>query len=288
MSAKSDRALARTWGLVFICVVIAMALVAMWAPKNQASACYLWELGLMLLALDALGRSLNGRWYGAAIDARNRLSLSKLQMLAWTTVMVCSLLTMAAYRLHDPAVASADALVITLPPELLFAMGISAASFVATPALLSLKAAETPTQQAVDSTRAARGADVVEHQGKVDRRSSPAGASLTDLIRGDEVGNNLSLDISKLQQIAITLLLLGIYVGAVYRDLGLPPVKLTSLPPLKDSLVQLMGISHASYLIYKAAPKTSTGDAPVNETVQDGPPGAIGSIAAHGSPDRET
>lgn len=284
MSAMPASITGRAWGAVFLGSVGAMALLAMWAPPKTAPNLFLWELGLMLLALGAVGQALNGRWIGAAIDARNRVSLSKLQMLLWTVLVVCSLLTVATYRIHDMAIPAAKALVITLPPELLFAMGISAASFVATPALLSLKAAETPTEEALATTRAARGDDVVEYEGKVDRRSSPAGASLTDIFRGDEVGNNLSLDVSKVQQLAISLLLLGIYAGMVYRELGLHPT-MSDLPKLQESLVQLMGISHASYLAYKAAPKTASGTAPGDApaTVDAAPPGAIASVAAHGS-----
>jgi len=278
--SKGQRRLAGGLSVVFIAV---MAGLAIRAPRFGAPTIFLCEAGLMLAVLAAIGLALNGRMLGAAIDGRNRVSLSKLQMLLWTTLVVSALITLGAYRMHDTAIAAQGAgLKITIPGELLLAMGVSAASFVATPTILSLKAAETPSAASVDDLTAARG-DVGRRVGKVDARKSPAYASFTDLFRGDEVGNALSVDLSKVQQVAITLLLLGVYAASVFQTLQQAPTA-TALPALDKDFVTLMAISHGSYLAYKAAPKTSSGvagatDAPAPQDLR--PPGAVPVAKAH-------
>jgi hypothetical protein len=228
--------------------------------------------GLMLLAILMVGDALNGRPTGLIIDNRNRMSLSKLQMLVWTIVVVSALIVYASYnvRLMIP---TGEPLDIVIPPPLLFAMGIAATSFIATPAILSMKAQQTPAQADVDTANAAPG--TLQNTGKVFGRTSPSDASWTDLFQGDEVGNFDSPDLSKIQQVAITLLLIGIYCGQIVTlFVGLPakgPL-LTTLPVLGQQFVVLMGISHASYLAYKAAPHTASADpsAPADASTASG------------------
>lgn len=273
----------RAAGGAAVAMIAGMAVLAILAPRLGAPTIFLCEAGLMLAVLSAIGLALNGRVLGAAIDGRNRVSLSKLQMLLWTTLVASALITLAAYRLHDPAIAALGAgLKITIPGELLLAMGVSAASFVATPTILSLKAAETPSAASVDDLATARGG-TERSIGKVDARKSPADASFTDLFRGDEVGNALSVDLSKVQQVAITLLLLGVYAASVFQTLLTAPTA-NALPALDKDFVTLMAISHGSYLAYKAAPKTSSGVAGATDTPapQDQrPPGAVPVARAH-------
>lgn len=267
--------------------------VAVWAPAGAAANIFLLECGLVLIFLAFLGVAMNGRVMGVAIDSRNRVSLSKFQMIAWTVLVLSALAVLGAYRLHYGApvgpLSSAGPLVISIPPELLFAMGIAATSVVATPAVLSIKAAETPTAQSVASATAANnGGDtnaLPTNVGKVDSRAGPEQARLSDAIKGDLVGDMLSVDLSKVQQLAITLLLLGLYGGAVYDSLwGARPDAVFKaagyLPALSDTFVQLLAVSHAGYLLYKAAPRTSTGP-----TAQPGapPPANRDPSAASGS-----
>lgn len=243
-----------------VCVlsVLAVAGLDIIAPPNNAAMTFLAELALLLLALCSLGVALNGRPAGFAIDARNRVSLSKLQMLAWTVLVVAGVSVIGAYSLH---IGGWNELKLCVHNELLTAMGISVASFVATPTILSLKAAEAPSEQSVETMTAANNAGdpaaTPTNIGKVDVRATPAQARWSDLFRGDLVGDGLALDLSKVQQIAITLLLLGLYAGGIYSHLTKND---WTLPAFNYDFVKLMAVSHAGYLLYKAAPRTSNGD----------------------------
>lgn len=136
-------------------------------------------------------------------------------------------------------------------------MGISATSLVATPALLSLKADEDPQDDAAAKASLRTGTNVVAN-GKLANKASPAQASWADLVTGEEIGNVGTPDLGKIQQVLITLILLGAYAGYVFENFSLVSGVIGSLPQLDKSFVWLLGISHASYLAYKAAPHTKS------------------------------
>jgi hypothetical protein len=179
-------------------------------------------------------------------------------------IVLSALATAAAYRVGK--VGGEMALEIKLPGELLAAMGISAASFIGTPLVLSVKSTETPAaDDIVKSMRRVRGA--MRASGKVFGREHAASAEWMDMFRGDEVGNAATPDLSKVQQFGFTLMILAVYGAAVMQQFMALPTKASfdQMPALHENLLVLMGISHASYLVYKAAPHTksapSEGDA---------------------------
>jgi hypothetical protein len=220
---------------------------------------------LMLAAIACVGVTLNHRVAGLIIDNRNRMSLSKLQMLVWTVVVVSALTVSAAYNVRNGLPAGGNPLQIAIAPELLFAMGIAATSFVATPTVLALKAQEQPTQSDVDDAKAAVKIGVLQNIGKVHGRSDPMAAEWADLFRGDEVGTADTPDLSKIQQFAITLLLVGIYSAQLIQQFldfdPNGPKAIASLPMIGSQFIVLMGISHGSYLVYKAAPHSASAPA---------------------------
>jgi hypothetical protein len=82
-------------------------------------------------------------------------------------------------------------------------------------------------------------------------------AALLDLVTGDDVSNFDSADLGKIQQLLVTLLLLGLYGAYVFAAFGASgPVK--ALPGIDRGFIWLMAVSHASYLAYKAAPHPTT------------------------------
>jgi hypothetical protein len=196
---------------------------------------FLGVLGLLTVELNIIGWLVNDRPVGAFVDTRNRISLSKLQAGAWTVVVLAALSTVAVYNLLGRgADAGTTDLDIAIPGELLLAMGISATSMVAAPALLSLKAAN----------------------GVLDTNDTAHEASWGDLVTGDETGNAESPDLGKIQQLLITVLLLGCYAGYVFIKLSSREAPIHALPVLDKTFVWLLGLSHASYLAYKATPHT--------------------------------
>jgi hypothetical protein len=261
-------------GLFFVSVfLIIVANTALLGPDCWLVWAYPVTALLMIIAMIALGFTLSGRAEGLIIDNRNCMSLSKLQMLIWTVVVVSALTAAAAYNIrnglspHLPGGGQTGPLEIVIPNELLFAMGIAATSFVAAPTVLSLKANETPTNADVQAAAASSPGQTLNHNGKVYGRVSSSDAQWSDIFMGDEVGNGDSPDLSKIQQFAITLLLVGIYSAQLVQMFGVLHVPgskaftfFDAMPKLGDQFVVLMGISHASYLVYKAAPHTADGD----------------------------
>jgi hypothetical protein len=242
--------------------LVAIAVVLLGAPgvwPHARGYAFLGVLVLLALEFAVIGWLINDRPIGAFIDNRNRLSLSKLQAGAWTAVVLAGLATAAAFNAFVPGTdfSSVAALKVVIPGELLLAMGISATSLVATPSLLSLKANETPTASAVTSAKAQMGSGTTNN-GKLVIRPADEPASWADLVTGDEVGNAGSPDLGKIQQAIITLILLGSYTAYTYALFARAGGAVSKLPDLDQSFVWLMGISHASYLAYKAAPHTET------------------------------
>jgi len=232
---------------IFLVLLAALACFApLWHWVHARQVAFLLAVVLMSLELAAIGICINNRATGVIIDSRNVMSLSKLQACAWTILVLSALLIAAAFNLSTP---DSQALNIVIPPELLVAMGISATTLAATPALLSLKTNQT--------TPTSGGASV----NVLASNSSIFDADWTDMLTGDETGNQASPDLGKIQQFLVTLLLLGVYGLFIVRWFtGAHPIH--KLPPLDQSFIWLMGISHASYLAYKAAPHTAVGAPP--------------------------
>ena len=76
------------------------------------------------------------------------------------------------------------------------------------------------------------------------------------MITGDEVGNFAIPDLGKIQQLLVTILLLTVYGVSIWKAFAKHST-IGALPPLDQSFIWLMGVSHAGYLAYKAAPHTN-------------------------------
>lgn len=242
---------------------------------NAKLAAWLATVAMIVLLCACIGRAVAARWDGVLINDSNRVSLSRLQMFAWTVLVLSAVITIASSNIA--LVGSTAALIITIPNELLAAMGIAAASLAATPALLTLKGSDPGTGR---SMAAGNGA--------------PQAASWLEIFCGDEKSDAHIPDLSKIQQFLITLVLVGIYgvaIGSMLLHPTAPPAAVPpapplpngtfwTLPPLNANFVWLLGISHAGYLGYKAASKPAARTAPdtaaeQTQAVADpGPPAA--------------
>jgi hypothetical protein len=253
---------ARNPGLSAVAAAVLVAIVV-WlnSARGIADVQIRWvaTIAAVVAGLALIGAAVNARPAGVLIDNRNRVSLSKFQATAWTVLVLTSLITAASL---NPAAGTEALENIQIPGEILLAMGISATSLVATPMLLSRKSDELPAANALARTAEKLNLSPSDLQsvGMVFGRSSPELASWADMFRGDETGNAGDADLSKVQQFLITLLLIGIYASSVWYQFGKSSPKL--LPPIPPNFLWLMGISHASYLIYKAAPHSASASAP--------------------------
>ncbi len=165
--------------LLFFSLLVGWVVVS-WREHQifLAVARWLCMIGLMLFFLALVGREVNHRVDGALIDARNKLSLSRLQILLWTILTLSAYLTIVLPRTLPnglDAVTSAivnecqtnvknsgsganpdeacirEPLNISFPPELILAMGISAASFAGSSLVQSSKKSKTVNIEARDA-----------------------------------------------------------------------------------------------------------------------------------------
>lgn len=229
---------------------------------------------LMFALLVVIGLGVAGRPAGAWIDERNKMTLSRLQLIAWTLIVLSGFLAAALSNLR--ADDASDPLGVAVPEILWAAMGISTASLVGSPLILSAKKQQEPEEaEATRSLKQAEGSGAVMARsqvnprlmlrrtpgvdllgpiraiGAVEVRPTPADASWADLFRGDETGNFAYVDIGKVQMLLLTVVVLLAYGIALFVMLaGNGPFR--ALPGLAEGMVAILGISHAGYLTIKA------------------------------------
>lgn len=249
--------------LVWVLAGIALWLVFVLLLVNERiGALPAWGLSAAAIAVVAFaaGTATTSRWCGALIDRRFSMSLSRLQALTWTILVVSAYGTFVMVNIarDEP-----DPLAVRVPEELWLVLGISATSAVGKTLILQRKETQQPTQQAVekfDQGKLATGdTSIVEEQGVLAGRTHPSEARWIDMFTGDELGNTFVLDLGKLQMFYFTLLTVGAYAIALANLLGATAdVRLDAFPELDPGMVALFGISHAGYLAAKLAPHTPT------------------------------
>jgi hypothetical protein len=266
-SAASD-----WWGGLLLLFVILLGLCAIWIWAYQQYLQLQWVavsaiiIGMCMFA----GWMVNGRVDGILIDDRNRVSLSRLQWVAWFIVLLGGYYVGAVWNVgyldwkaqgHFP----------TMQPDLWALLGIVSASAVASSLIVGNKKSQDgrrSTGQAAAASVAPAPAPVPGHPdqaGRIDRNVTPSEASWADLFLGEEVTNRDVVDVSRLQKLFITVLLLVTYIRLLWTALGNPDsVTGMNMPNVADDqgnhgFLWLLGISHAAYLAYKASPKSGPG-----------------------------
>ena len=256
----------RNWHTAGMLIVLA-ALIALGflIPARQVLLLWLLILALLVVFTNIAGHGITGRfWLGWLVNEQYRMSLSRLQMFLWTLVILSGFLTAALMNLRrgdfDTAVS------IALPEEVWIAMGVSTTSLVASPLILQgKKGKKTNTAELKRSLGLAAGAELTSEDeatavGQLDRNRGPDQARLYDLLRGEEIGNRKVMDLTRLQNLFFTLILIGSYAGAVGSKLAevtgsLTPQSFAQFPELGASNLALLSISHAGYLAAKAIDK---------------------------------
>src|SRR5262245_16717810 len=78
-------------------IVVAIAVVGVAAPALRINELLTWLIivALFLAFLFVVGQGITGRLQGLLIDERNKMSLSRLQLVLWTLVILSGLLTIA-------------------------------------------------------------------------------------------------------------------------------------------------------------------------------------------------
>src|SRR5262245_20912403 len=126
------RAQARGWQsshtFATVALAIGIAVIGWIVPFTSVRLAWALILALLIAFLLVAGDGITGRWAGVLIDERNKMSLSRFQLVLWTALLLSAFLAIAIARVREGMVA--DPLSIALPQELWMLMGISTASLV--------------------------------------------------------------------------------------------------------------------------------------------------------------
>lgn len=227
-----------------------------------------WLITMVLMAAFGVivGYGVTGYWRGILIDGRNKMSLSRLQILIWTLVILSALFTAI---LTNASLGWESPLDIVVPQQLWVLMGISTAAAVGTPLVLSNKASVK-----ADDAEKAKAEQALEGQGFTDidtnaagtvvRNKQPTAARWGDLLKGDEFTNAASIDVGKLQMFFFTFVLAIGYCSAI-ATLFQTEGPVTSLPEVQEGMNVLLGISQTGYLAIKATPSTPAAPKPTGD-----------------------
>jgi hypothetical protein len=227
---------------------------------------YIAVMVLMVLFVITLGYRISGRPAGILINERNLMSLSRFQMVVWTIIILGAFITIAVERIKAK---NPDALNIGLDPRLWALMGISTASLIGTPLIQSTKTSKEPddkvAQKTADQTGETKDNVVNNAHGTLYSNPSIADASFSDIFEGDEIGNTMYVDLSKVQMFFFTIVAALSYVVILYQIVlgtGKDQSTLTGanfdFPVLSQGFIAILGISHAGYLVSKSTDHTPT------------------------------
>jgi hypothetical protein len=259
----------KTWAYFFAVVLLAFASDAYLIQHHSGAESPQWYWGLTVALITALcasaGYLVNQRFDGILINDRNRISLGRLQWVAWLIVLMSALFVEA---LWNAGLSSTDhaATIPSMPEQLLGLLGIVSGTTLVS-GVISNNKKQTRAPAAATATGAApspvAAGDDPTDAGQMDANKSPADASWADLYLGEEVANRYVVDISRLQKLLITIILIAIYIGWLWNALH-NGGRFDKLPGLgadnsNNTFLWLLGISHAGYIASKATPKTTTG-----------------------------
>jgi hypothetical protein len=247
---------------ILIAVIIVVALfssvvlaVVAGPPPTSMTVLWLIFMALMGITIVWIGYGITGVPLGFLIDPRNKMSLSRLQLVLWTIVILPAFLAAAAFNF---GVGAEDPVDITVPPEVWGLLGISAGSLVgsgiirsgrdpADPAAVAQARAAAPNPAAALAALAPfRNQEVVNAQ--------PQQARVSDLFKGELVGSVDHLEVGKVQMFFFTLLVVFAYGKDIAAGFNNASERIGSLPELSAGILALLAISHAGYLANKSVP----------------------------------
>ncbi len=264
-----------------LCLLLLMVVFPALAYDKLAVLTHSWLVFMLgtVLGLFLVGHGVTGSWKGAFVDDRNVISLSRLQMISWTILILTAFSSSVfwnIYKANLPIVVSCpesvskidnpacrSAVDIGLPSELWLLMGISTASLVGSPLILSDKKKLQPNMKERSQTfelLSEQGYEIskLDNKGLLIVNESPEEARWSDLFTGEEVSNFAHVDIARLQMFFFTIVSLFVYgvaLWAMLNGVGKTP-QIAAFPVLPDGLLALIGISHTGYLASKATTKS--------------------------------
>jgi hypothetical protein len=229
--------------------------------------------GIAGLAI-ALGIGTKGRVDGIWIDERNRVSLARAQVTLWTIVALGGFATMALFNVGLSAPVSFP----QIPASIAAALGIAFTSPMISALILkssAFGAADSPSSLVTTVGGSPRGSNDFANRGALlsaansalEARADPSLASIADVFFGEQVSNSGSVDISRLQNVVLTVtLVLGYFAMQAEQLRSIAPetllTGLASLPDPGGAFTSILLVSHATYLgtkAYNAGGKSGNG-----------------------------
>jgi hypothetical protein len=243
----------------------------------------LWAIvaaAAMLVVAAIVGLSSGQGVFGVLVDGRGKYSLSRLQILLWTAMI------MGGYF----GVAFPKGGFINIPPEVLGLLGITLGSTVVSTAIkanqmqtgqtesdgqrnreiaasaqnemLRLLGVDQPELLSADEKSALLAHLSEDECAELNRQIvAQRKPSWMDLFTQEQKGTEHLIDIGKLQMFAWAVVALTIYGGMLVAQLTLPLAavyELTELPNVTGTILALMGISQATYLGMKLPDQSQT------------------------------
>lgn len=258
-------------GFVLLLVAFLLPAARMFADAGRTRVFdYVLCLAALLLVAGGLSKlvSQDSSFWAFLRSSRNADSLSQLQIACWTLLVFGALFAAAfcnIWSVGEAAASASAAMDIKINNNLLAMMGISGFSLAATPAILALRSQTPATDSQVNAAQQRLGADQnISADGQVVIRTDPDKAGLGDIVKGDEVANAGSIDLGKLQNLILTTVLLAVYAKLTLDTFSASAAsthQITELPFFGDGTINLLLLSHAGYLVYKAVPKPADGGA---------------------------
>lgn len=242
------------------------ALYFIYKNSDNALQNWYWLMGLFVLMLAVIGKVICGTFKGVFVDERNVMSLSRVQMVAWSILVLTAVLALVVQNIQASSGAclaeASQTCVPDIPQQLWLLMGFSTATLVASPVLLSNSGAALPDENKtlqLSGSLVGQGydKDAQDFSGPLYRNKRPEDARWSDLITGEQFTNCLHLDLPRLQMCFFTLVALLTY-GVLLHEEMFAATRYGSLPELSNGLLAMIAISHSGYLVSKASQNSTT------------------------------
>lgn len=256
-------------------LIISVFVAVPYLMKSDMSNVSNWWLGIVLMLMVFIlvaGKGVTGVWRGAFINDLNRMSLSQIQLILWTILVLATYMTGAFANL---TLGVSNPLEIKIEESIWMLMGISTTTLIGSPLLASRKKAQSKTdiEEALAMNKLAdqgRDASKLDTEGRLLSNSNLSDAHWSDIFEAEEISRAGRLDMSKIQMFFFTLIVAIVYGSVLAGEMGpslascepgvakcLPKLAqgFHAFPALSESMVALLGISHAGYLASKAVPE---------------------------------
>jgi hypothetical protein len=238
----------------------------------------------VIMVLVGLGRGVTGTPLGVLISPKNRYSLALAQVTFWTILVLTSVVAIAIFNAglvaeqmryflpatnDDAPAAIKYGFFPDIPSGIWAVLGITLSTTVLSTWIKSLKGTVPEANFSV--------ADATQEADKIgffktptESRSDQHSASIADWFLGEDTGKTDRIDISRVQMVLITSGLLVTYGHAIFasfRNLPTPEilfaiqslgVLVPGLPIVGATMAIMLSVSHATYLVAKAADKPAT------------------------------